>query len=61
MNVGCYAARLIDLDEYLASFPGVTLTDYIGVTGLNEIPLNIVSNSWYKQVYFQGFGCEYIT
>ena len=27
-----YDARLIDLNEYLASFPGVTMTDKMGVT-----------------------------
>ena len=29
-----YEACLIDLDEYLAFFPGMTLTDKIGVTQL---------------------------
>ena len=30
-----YAARLIDLNEYLDSFPGTTLNYKIGVTELN--------------------------
>ena len=54
----CYAARLIDIDKYLASFPEATLTDKICVTEINEILLNSMPNSWYKQVYVQGFDCE---
>ena len=30
----------------------------MGVTELNEILLNIISNSWSKQAYAQGFDCE---
>ena len=41
-----YAARLVDLNEYLASFPGATLNDNIGVTELNEILLNSMHNRW---------------
>ena len=32
-----YAARLIDLNEYLDSFPGATLADKIGVTELDDL------------------------
>ena len=39
-----YAARLIDLNEYLASFPGATLTEKLGVTELEEILLNSMPN-----------------
>ena len=60
LTVRQYTARLIDLNEYLASFPGATLNDKIGVTKLNEILLNSMNNSWYKQVYAQGFNCESI-
>ena len=49
------AAHLIDIYEYLASFPGATLTDKIGVTELNEILLKSMTNSWSVQVYVQGF------
>ena len=49
-----YAARLIDFNEYLASFPGGTMADKIVVTELNEISSNIIPNSWSKQVYVQG-------
>ena len=35
LSVRRYAACLIDLNDYLASFLGATLTDKIGVTKLN--------------------------
>ena len=54
-------ARLIDINEYLASFPGVTLTDKIGVTELNRILLNSIPNIWSRHTYVQGFYCESIT
>ena len=38
LTVRRYAARLIDLNEYLASFPGATLTDKISVTKLKINP-----------------------
>ena len=56
-----YVARLIDLNEYLASFMGENLTDKIGVTKLNEIILNSMHKSWSKKSYIQGFDFEYIT
>ena len=31
LNVKLYAARLIDLNDYLDSFPGATMTDQIGM------------------------------
>ena len=61
VTVRRYVARLIDLNEYLASLPGVTLTDKIDVTDLNEILLNSMPNSCSKQAYVQGFDCESIT
>ena len=51
LTVRRYAARLIDLNEYLASFPGATLNDKIDVTKLNKILLNSMPNSWSKQAY----------
>ena len=44
----CYAARLIDLNEYFASFTGVTIYDKIGIHEINEILLNSMPNIWYK-------------
>ena len=51
---------MIDLNEYLASFPGANLSDKINVTEFNGILLKIMTNSWSKQAYVQGFDCEYI-
>ena len=36
------------------------MDDKIGVTELNEILLNSMPNSWYKQAYVQVFYCESI-
>ena len=40
-----YAALIIDLNEYLESFPKVALDDKIGVTKLNKILLNSMPDS----------------
>ena len=56
-----YAAFMIDLNEYLDFFPQAKLYDKIGVTELNEKFLNSMPTIWIKQVYVQGFYCEYIT
>ena len=61
LAVRSYVARLIDLNEYLVSFPGETLTGKIGVIELYGILLNSMPNSWSKQAYVQGFDYEYIT
>ena len=61
LNVRRYTARLIYLNEYLASFTGATLTDKIGVTKLNEIPLKSIPTRCSKQAYVKGFDCESIT
>ena len=61
LRVRRYAARLIDLNEYLESFPGATLANKISETELNEIILNSIPNSWYKQAYAQGFDCKSIS
>ena len=61
LTVRRYAERLIDINEYLDSFPGETLNDDIRETELNEIFLNSMPNGWYKQAYVQGFDCESTT
>ena len=61
LKVKRYAARLIDMNEYLASYPRAILSDTIYVTELNDIPLKSMHNSWYKQAYVQGFDCESIS
>ena len=45
-----YVARLIDLNEYLALFPGDALSEKIGVTELNIIMMKGMPNIWSKQV-----------
>ena len=53
LTVRHYVVRLIDLDEYLASFMGATMTDMIGVTKLKKILLNSMSNIWSQHAYVQ--------
>ena len=55
LKVGWNAARLIDINEYLAYFPGAALSEKIVVTELNEILINSMPNSWIKQAYVQFF------
>ena len=57
LTVRRYAARFIDLNEYLASFMGLTLTYKIRLTELNEILLKCMPNSWSKKACVQGFDC----
>ena len=45
----------------MESLPGVSLTDKIRVTELNEILLNSIPNIWSKQAYVKGFDFESIT
>ena len=54
-------ACLVDLNEYLALFPGAKLTDKFGMIDLNKIVLNSIPNSWSKQAYVQRFDGESIT
>ena len=61
LKVRRYAARLIDMNEYLDSSPGTILSDKIVVTKLINILLNIMANSWSKQDYVQGLDYEYIS
>ena len=55
LKLRCCVARLIDLNEYLPSFPGSTPTHKIGMKELNGILLKSMPNSWNKQAYVQGF------
>ena len=61
LKVRLYALHSIDLNEYLDSFLGATLADKIDVTELNDIFENIMTNSWSKKAYVQGFYCESIS
>ena len=61
LKVRRYAARLIDLNKYLAAFPGAKASDNIGEMEINGILLKSMPNGWSKQAYVQGFYCETIT
>ena len=61
LSIRRYEVLLIDLHEYLESFPGATLNDKTSLTDLNEILLRIMHTSWYRQAYIQGFDFESIT
>ena len=61
LKVRRYAARLIDLNEYLYLLPGAQLTESISVREINGILLNSMPNIWSKQAYVHGFDCKYIT
>ena len=56
-----YAARLIDLNKYLDSFPAEKIQGKIGGTELNKKFPTSMPNSRRKQVYVQGFECKSIT
>ena len=57
LTVRRYAAHLIDINDYLASFLGNTLNAKIGITELKQILLNSVPNRWSKHAYVQVFDC----
>ena len=61
LKISHYAYRLIDLNKYLALFPGGKLSERIGVVGINKILLNSMPNSWSKQSYVQVFDYDSIT
>ena len=61
LTVRRFAARLIEINEYLASFPGATFTDRIVITELNIILLNSIPNCLSNHSYVKGFDYEYIT
>ena len=61
LKVRRYPAILIYLNEYLASFPGATMADKIGITKIDGILLNSMPNIWCKQAYIQGLDWESIS
>ena len=61
LKVRHYDTRLVSLNEYLASFPGATMADKMGVTELNKNVLNSMPNTCSKQAYVQVFYCETIS
>ena len=56
-----YSARLIDINKFLAVFPGAKASYKICVTEINKLLLNRMLNIWSKQAYVQIFDLEYIT
>ena len=60
LKMRCYAARLIYLNEYLASFPGTNISNKIGITELNEIILDSMPSSCSNKAYVQVFEYESI-
>ena len=58
LKVGCYAACVIKLNEYLAIFTGSKASNKIRETELNKIPLHSMPIGWSRQVYVQGFYFE---
>ena len=48
LEVRRYAGHFIDLDDYLAYFPGDILSDKIGLIELNKNLLSIMPNSLFK-------------
>ena len=61
LKVRRYADHLIELNKYLASLPGSDMDEKNGMTELNEILLNIMSNIWINQAYVHVFYCKSIT
>ena len=61
LKVRRYTDRLIDLNEYLSSFPGATFSESFVVTELKEILLNSMPNICSKQECVQDFDCESIS
>ena len=53
-----YSARLIDINKFLAVFPGAKASYKICVTEINKLLLNRMLNIWSKQAYVQGFDSE---
>ena len=52
---------MIEIDEYVAAFPGAKAGEKIVDMELNYIILNSIRNGWSRQTYLQGFDREYIT
>ena len=61
LKVIIYADRIIDINEYLVTFPGANKSEKKCDTELNDIFLKIMPNIWSRQAYVQDFDCESIT
>ena len=58
LRVRCYAAHLVDVNKYLAVFPGANISDKFYTMELNENLLKSIANRWIKQAYVQGYDYE---
>ena len=56
-----YAARFVDLNDFVAMFPGANISYKICVTELNDIFLNSMPSIWSTKLYVQVFDGESIT
>ena len=52
------AARMIDINKYLAVLPGEKESDFFCDTESIDMFFNSTPNSWSRQAYVQGFYCE---
>ena len=55
LEARCYAACMIEINQYLTIFLGYNQNNKIGDMELNEILLHIISNVWGNQEFLQGF------
>ena len=60
LKLRCYADFMIDLNDYLAVFPGSKASDKICETEFNEMFLDIISHSRISQAYVKGVDCKSI-
>ena len=60
LKVRCYAAYIVDLNEYLSILTGGKAGEKFGEFELNEIILNSITDGWSKQEYSKGFDFETI-
>ena len=61
LKVRLYAARLIEINEYLDALPGAKASVNVFVAELNVILLNNTPHIWINQAYMQGFYFESTT
>ena len=60
LKVRRYTARLLDVNEYLAVFPGSNTSDKICIKEINENLLSSMPNRWIKYPYVQVFDFKFI-
>ena len=58
MTFNRFAARLIEMNNFLPLFPGLDVSRKMEPEERNEILLHAVTNAWAKQSYLQGWDFE---